>query len=91
MRRWGQIREDKPDSWYLGTAKKVYRPDIYQAAAESLINDKLINAEEFPDFTHLDGFRAPQAHFIDGNAYNGKAANAYISTFTIGLKQGDRI
>ena len=91
MRRWGQISEDKPDSWYLETAKKVYRPDIYQAAAESLINEQLIKAEEFPDFNTLDGFRAPQTHFIDGLVYNGKSPNEYINKFVIGLKQGDRI
>src|SRR3990167_8587521 len=28
MRRWGQISEAKPDSWYLETAKKVYLPAI---------------------------------------------------------------
>ena len=30
MRRWGQIAEAKPDEWYHETAKRVYRPDIYQ-------------------------------------------------------------
>ncbi len=30
MRRWGQIPEHKPDSWYMDVAKKVYRPDIYE-------------------------------------------------------------
>ena len=27
MRRWGQIAEAKPDSWYDETARSVYRPD----------------------------------------------------------------
>ena len=35
MRRWGQIPEGKPDSWYVETAKKVYRPDIYLQAAQA--------------------------------------------------------
>jgi nitrate/nitrite transport system substrate-binding protein len=35
MRRWGQIAEDKPDQWYFDTAKAVYRPDLYDAAAKS--------------------------------------------------------
>ena len=35
MRRWGQISESKPDSWYHETAKKVYRPDVYLEAAKS--------------------------------------------------------
>ena len=38
MRRWGQINEQKPDAWYIETAKKVYRPDIYMAAAKALIS-----------------------------------------------------
>ena len=37
MRRWGQIAEQKPDSWYMDIAKKVYRPDIYAEAAKELI------------------------------------------------------
>src|SRR5690606_12127366 len=32
MRRWGQIGEDKPDSWYDEIARSVYRPDIYLEA-----------------------------------------------------------
>ncbi len=32
MRRWGQISDQKPDSWYSDMAKKVYRPDIYAQA-----------------------------------------------------------
>lgn len=89
MRRWGQIAEDKPDSWYFETAKKVYRPDIYKKAATSLIEEGLANADEFPNFTTEDGFRAPQKHFIDNIVYNGKEPNAYINTFSIGLKEGD--
>ena len=89
MRRWGQIAEDKPDSWYFETAKKVYRPDIYQKAAASLIEEGLAKTEEFPNFATEDGFRAPQKHFIDNIVYNGKQPNAYIDTFPIGLKKGD--
>ena len=37
MRRWGQIDEQKPDSWYMDIAKKVYRSDIYAQAAKELI------------------------------------------------------
>ena len=40
MRRWGQIPQYKPDSWYMDIAKKVYRPDIYKIAAQSLIDDE---------------------------------------------------
>ena len=91
MRRWGQISEDKPDSWYYDLAKKVYRPDIYQAAAQSLIDEKIMKVDEFPDFKTEDGFRAPQTHFIDNIVYNGKKPNEYINKFSIGLKQGDKI
>ncbi len=91
MRRWGQISEDKPDSWYKEMAKKVYRPDLYQKAAESLIEEKLISASEFPDFASEDGFRDPQTHFIDNIVYDGSKPNAYINKFAIGLKEGDKL
>ncbi len=91
MRRWGQISEDKSDSWYKELAAKVYRPDIYQAAAESLIKEKLMTASDFPDFASEDGYRAPQTHFIDNIVYNGKSPNEYINKFSIGLKQGDKL
>ncbi|AQQ68364.1 nitrate ABC transporter substrate-binding protein [Microbulbifer agarilyticus] len=91
MRRWGQISEDKPDDWYKELAAKVYRPDIYQAAAKSLIEEKLATAAQFPDFETEDGFRNPQTHFIDGIVYNGKEPNAYIEKFDIGLKSGQKL
>ncbi|WP_416305938.1 CmpA/NrtA family ABC transporter substrate-binding protein [Neptunicella sp. SCSIO 80796] len=91
MRRWGQIPQDKSDQWYKEMAKSVYRPDIYAAAAQSLIDDKLIDASEFPDFAHEDGFRPPQTHFIDNLTYDGHKPNDYINQFSIGLKQGDKL
>lgn len=91
MRRWGQINADKPDSWYFDVAKKVYRPDIYKKAAESLIDEKLMTTADFPTLSTDDGFRTPQTHFIDGIVYNGKAPNEYINKFSIGLKAGDKI
>lgn len=91
MRRWGQISEQKPDSWYMDIAKKVYRPDIYRQAAEELIADGVMSAEEFPDFATEDGFRAPQTHFIDGITYDGKQPNEYLSKFKIGLKADEKI
>ncbi len=91
MRRWGQISEDKSDEWYFDLAKKVYRPDIYEKAAKSLIAEKKAKAEDFPDFSKEDGFREPQKEFIDNLVYDGKAPNAYINQFKIGLKAGDKI
>jgi len=91
MRRWGQIEEQKPDSWYMDIAKKVYRPDIYRKAAEELIADGVIGADEFPDFATEDGFKAPQTHFIDGITYDGTKPNAYLKKFEIGLKDDQKI
>ena len=91
MRRWGQISEDKPDSWYKETAAKVYRPDIYQIAAQSLIDEKVLTSAEFPDFDSETGFRAPQTHFIDNLVYDGNQPNTYIDSFDIGLKQGEKL
>ncbi|PMG27021.1 nitrate ABC transporter substrate-binding protein [Shewanella sp. 10N.286.52.C2] len=91
MRRWGQISDDKPDTWYKEIAAKVYRPDIYAKAAQSLIDDKSIDAKHFPDFATETGFKKPQQHFIDDIVYDGSAPNAYINKFSIGLKQGDKL
>ncbi len=91
MRRWGQFHEDKSDQWYKDLATKVYRPDIYVKAAQSLIKEKLISASEFPDFASEDGYRSPQTHFIDGIVYDGKQPNAYINKFDIGLKSGQTL
>jgi len=88
MRRWGQISQDKSDDWYKEVAAKVYRPDIYQTAAQSLIKEKLMKASDFPDFASEDGFRDPQTHFIDDIVYDGKKPNDYINKFPIGLKSG---
>jgi len=90
MRRWGQIPEHKPDSWYMDVARKVYVPDIYQAAAEALIEDGLMTPEEFVDFDSESGFRSPQAEFIDGFVFDGTKPNDYLDQFPIGLK-GDTV
>ncbi|MGB7290523.1 MAG: ABC transporter substrate-binding protein, partial [Candidatus Macondimonas sp.] len=90
MRRWGQIEENKPDSWYKEVAKKVYRPDIYAEAAKELIAEGKLKASDFPDFAKESGFRAPQSAFIDGVEYNGNQPNAYLKKLAIGLKGGDK-
>ena len=87
MRRWGQITEAKPDSWYHDAAKKVYRPDIYLKAAKLVVDEGKARKEDFPWDT--DGYRAPQTEFIDGLTYDGRKPNAYIDQFPIGLK-GDQ-
>jgi len=91
MRRWGQIAEQKPDSWYFETAKKVYRPDIYEKAAKELIAEGKMTAADFPDFASEDGFRDPQTEFIDGITFDGTKPNAYLESFDIGLKGADKL
>ncbi|WP_432696808.1 CmpA/NrtA family ABC transporter substrate-binding protein [Marinobacterium sp. YM272] len=91
MRRWGQIAEPKPDSWYMDIAKQVYRPDIYAIAAKELIAEGKMDASEFPDFDSEDGFKAPQTQFIDGVTYDGHKPNEYLEKFSIGLKGEEQI
>ncbi|MBW2939319.1 CmpA/NrtA family ABC transporter substrate-binding protein [Zhongshania aquimaris] len=89
MRRWGQITEYKPDSWYMDIAKKVYRPDIYRQAAEELIAEGKVSTSEFPNFASETGYKPPQSEFIDNITYDGRKPNEYISKFSIGLKAKD--
>ena len=91
MRRWGQIADYKPDSWYMDIAKKVYRPDIYTQAAKQLIAEGKMSASDFPDFAKEEGFRAPQTHFIDGITYDGRKPNEYLKKFKIGIKDKETI
>jgi len=85
MRRWGQITEHRPDSWYHDAAKKVYRPDIYLTAARMLVNEGKARKEDFP--FAADGYRKPDFwKFIDGIPFDGRKPNAYIDSFPIGLK-----
>ncbi|MCB1754213.1 MAG: ABC transporter substrate-binding protein [Gammaproteobacteria bacterium] len=90
MRRWGQIAESKPDSWFDEIAKSVYRPDIYTTAAKELIDEGHMSADEFPDFASETGYRKPQSEFIDGVTFDGTKPNDYLEGFSIGLK-GDEV
>lgn len=85
MRRWGQIPETMPDEWYLETARKVFLPEVYEQAAQELIAEGKMSAEDFPDFAAKDGFR-PLDHttFIDGIVFDPHAPNAYLAQFEIG-------
>ena len=91
MRRWGQISESKPDNWYMETAKKVYRSDIYATAARELIAEGKMKATDFPDFDNETGFKPAQEGFIDGISYDGTKPNDYLKKFAIGLKDGEKI
>lgn len=89
MRRWGQISEAKPDSWYDEVAKSVYRPDIYLKAAKLVVEDGYADKADFP--WDSDGYKepTPAGDIIDGIPYDGKKPNAYIDSLNIGLK-GDQ-
>ena len=86
MRRWGQIPEAKSDDWYMETAKKVYRSDIYEEAAKTLIADGTLSADDFPDLDAENFVRPHQGELIDGVAFTPREPNAYIDSFSIGLK-----
>jgi len=88
MRRWGQIAVDHPDQWYIDTARSVYRADLYSTAAASLVAQGTIPAASVPT---TDGFKGVQTGFIDGITYDGRAPNAYLAKFAIGLKTGQAV
>lgn len=89
MRRWGQIAEAKPDSWYADVAKKVYKPEIYLKAAELLVKEGKAKKEDFPWTS--DGYRDPTNEFIDGVTYDGRKPNDYLKQFPIGLKGEQKV
>jgi nitrate/nitrite transport system substrate-binding protein len=83
MRRWGQIPEAKPDDWYAQIAKEVYQPAIYLKAAQALIAEGKLKADEIPK---TDGYKPATADFIDGIEYDAHKPNDYLKKFAIGLK-----
>jgi nitrate/nitrite transport system substrate-binding protein len=83
MRRWGQIGESKPDAWYHETAKKVYMPEIWLKAANELVKDGYMKADQVPQ---TDGYRSSTGNFIDGVVYDGHKPIEYLSKFSIGNK-----
>jgi nitrate/nitrite transport system substrate-binding protein len=83
MRRWGQIAEARPDGWYADTARAVFRPDLYMAAARSLVEDGKAPADGFPD---TDGYKTFYTPAIDGKLFDARKPNAYLDQFAIGLK-----
>ena len=90
MRRWGQINEPKPDSWYMETAKKVYLPDIYMKAAKALIAEGKAKTGDFPSEKET-GFKQPSSDFIDGIVFDGTKPNDYLTKFPIGLKGKQKV
>ena len=84
MRRWGQITEAKPASWYHDMAQKVYLPEVYLEAAELLIEEGFLDKEDVPFGT--DGYKPVTDAFIDGIAYDGKKPIEYLNSHAIGHK-----
>ena len=85
MRRWGQITEAKPASWYGETAKEIYKPEIYRKAAEMLISEGKASPNDFPAPDYV-GYREVSTDFIDGNMYDANDPIGYINSFEIGNK-----
>ncbi|GAA3556090.1 CmpA/NrtA family ABC transporter substrate-binding protein [Snuella lapsa] len=84
MRRWGQIPDSKPAAWYGETIKEIYRPDIWKKAANLLVSEGLIPAEDIPT---TDGYKPATTDFIDGKVYDAKDPIGYINSFAIGNKE----
>lgn len=89
MRRWGQIAEAKPDSWYDETARKVYKPDTYLKAAKLLVEEGKVKEADFPWTS--DGYKPVDAGFIDGIPFDGRKPNEYLNKQPIGLKGNQKV
>ena len=83
MRRWGQIEEPKDAAWYASTVKEIYKPEIYMAAAELLIEEGFLTEDEIPA-EDADGYKPATDEFIDGKTYDGKKPLEYLAGFEIG-------
>ena len=81
MRRWGQLPKEQPDAWYEQIAKKVYRADLYRAAAEEMIAAGTLDAAALPP---ADSVMAGTSRFIDGVEFDASAPNAYLAKLAIG-------
>jgi len=84
MRRWGQLPEAKPDSWYLEQAERIYQPKIYRAAFAALQAEGKLPADAA--LPSSDYPLVPGADFIDGIPFDPSKPNAYLAQFSIGLK-----
>jgi nitrate/nitrite transport system substrate-binding protein len=92
MRRWGQIPEAKPDSWYMKMGKKAVAPEIYQQAAADLIAEGKMAASDFPDFKTFQGIRTvTETEWIDAVQFDATKPNEYLTKFKIGLKGDEKI
>ncbi len=87
MRRWGQLSDAKPDSWYLDTAKNAFDVQLYQQAARELITEGKFSSADFPDFAKESGIKKPTDYkFADHKTFDANTPNKYLQQFTIGYK-----
>jgi nitrate/nitrite transport system substrate-binding protein len=83
MRRWGQIPEGHPDTWYEEAAKQVYRPELWKQAATALVERGDLQSGDLPEG---DGYKPPSSAFIDQVEYDGRKPNDYLKRLAIGRK-----
>lgn len=84
MRRWGQVSDAHPDSWYRDVVARVFRPDLYLEAARRVVHDGNADESEFP--WDSDGYRPPTDRNIDRVPFDGRRPNEFLGRLTIGLK-----
>lgn len=88
MRRWGQIADAKPDSWYQATAQAAFDVSVYQQAAAALVSEGVLKPSDLVDFKAVSaaqGIKDPSRyHFIDGVRFDAHQPNAYLRSFRIG-------
>ena len=91
MRRWGQITDPKPAEWYHETAKQIYLPDVYKAAAKLLVKEGRLKETDVP--WEADGYKPATSAFIDGVPYDGRDPIGYLNSHKIGNKDfvGDAV
>jgi nitrate/nitrite transport system substrate-binding protein len=83
FRRWGMIPENKSDAWYLETAERTFRSDIYRTAFAALLKEGKVKAEDLP----AEDYQSyPAEVFIDKIPFDPKKPNDYLKKFAIGLK-----
>ncbi len=84
MRRWGQISETKPASWYAQTAAEIYLPEIYRRAANALVTEGKLEASKIPPEDY-HGYR-PSAVMFDSCQFDASDPLGYLQSLEIGLK-----
>ena len=88
-----QLIETLPEAFHGERVDRVVSAmtGLSRARAKQLIAEGKVKARDFPDFATETGFKPPQTEFIDNVTYDGTKPNAYIDSFKIGLKNGDKL